>query len=284
MCTIPAQWILESRANKREDSVVRASSASIIAEKDNLFCERRKEQQPTNQPTSMGNSVSMETAALQFFVQYKKDHPTQVSSFLSLFLSLSPYFLSSSLSHAPRRVQLSLAWNQWSREQQKWVDHPAQEHVEILRNMEREKRVAVWEALGPYDECFLERVELELPVDREELGMLLPSLCPFAGSLVPSESLPLAGVQVLRLACVPKADDAWLRALASAGCGQNLTSLYLGSDILSSAPRLLVTSQKKLIRSFFLPAGLREGITDEGVRALASAGCGANLTHLQLIR
>ena len=86
--------------------------------------------------------------------------------------------------------------------------------------------------------------------------------------------------------------DEGLRALASAGCGKNLTSLSLfgfachlilfvgrdcricGCDGHSLSSPLLLCKH----------AGLKKGVTNSGLRALASAGCGKNLTSLYLGR
>lgn len=78
--------------------------------------------------------------------------------------------------------------------------------------------------------------------------------------------------------------DEGLRALASAGCGENLTALTLSGECLF---RVHVQGRRKTHghsrSSRLFPcnrAVLHESVTDKGLRALASAGCGKRLTLL----
>ena len=97
--------------------------------------------------------------------------------------------------------------------------------------------------------------------------------------------------------------DSGLRAFASAGCGEKLTSLTLSSECSCLPVCGLVVCERGSGRGrgragcvllsltgalvLFLPpclykrAGL-EGVTDSGLGALASAGCGEKLTSLTL--
>ena len=119
-------------------------------------------------------------------------------------------------------LQLSLWVERWDETGRKDIENPNAEHVRVLWRMERDKRVRVWRRLGRFEEV----TELELggehdgrecPMDMEELFMLLPE-----------GELALAGVRGLLLGwCANNVDDGFLRALASAGCGENLTSLTL---------------------------------------------------------
>ena len=118
-------------------------------------------------------------------------------------------------------LQLSL-WVELVDEVKRKLDkNPDAEHVRVLWRMERSKRVHVWRRLGR----FLEPEELHLggeylcecPLDVEELLLLLPE---GAGAL--------AGLRVLILwRCASQVNNDFLRALASAGCGENLTWLSL---------------------------------------------------------
>ena len=84
----------------------------------------------------------------------------------------------------------------------------------------------VWEALGPYET--LEALEVgeewfgRFPMDQEELALLLPAR--------------LDTLRLLYLGGMDKMDDAWMQALAGAGCGAQLTSLTLSRELLSSLP------------------------------------------------
>lgn len=110
---------------------------------------------------------------------------------------------------------------------------PDAEHLRVLWRMEREKRVEVWRRLGQFEDME-EELELELelggawrcecPIDKEELFMLLPG----------GEGA-LARLRVLSLWwCEDQVDDGILRALVSAGCGKELTSLSLAGVLLCS--------------------------------------------------
>lgn len=80
--------------------------------------------------------------------------------------------------------------------------------------------------------------------------------------------------------------DEGFRALASAGCGFKLTALTLSCEccVFSclSCRRACVLSHHFARFLIFTRAALREGVTDEGLRALAGSGCGENLTSLRL--
>ena len=85
----------------------------------------------------------------------------------------------------------------------------------------------VWRRLGRFEE--VEELDLggepswkgiQCPMDKEELFLLLPE----------GEGA-LAGLRVLFLWwCANMVDYDFLRALASAGCGEKLTSLHLGGE------------------------------------------------------
>lgn len=119
----------------------------------------------------------------------------------------------------------------WDPVQGKWVDHPCLQHVKTLWRMGRDKRLRVLEALGWYE--VLEVLELggdryggpSCPIGREQLAVLVPELHPASSSF--SSHPCLAGLRVLSLYRVPQMNDAFLCALARAGCGPNLTSLHL---------------------------------------------------------
>lgn len=86
--------------------------------------------------------------------------------------------------------------------------------------------------------------------------------------------------------------DHGLHALVSAGCGEKLTSLDLQceyfflllgfSDVAMDGQRKCCTHKctHSLLFSLGRFAGLENGVTDGGLRALASSGCGKNLTSL----
>ena len=97
--------------------------------------------------------------------------------------------------------------------------------------------------------------------------------------------------------------DSGLRALASGGCGEKLMSLSLlgecccvpvcellfcGSgrvgvpDVRCCLARGLFLSYHLVSLLFAQRAGLKGDVTDSGLRALASAGCGEKLTSLSL--
>lgn len=121
--------------------------------------------------------------------------------------------------------QLSFCVERWDAEG-KFIRDPNAEHVRVLWRMDRDKRVQVWRALSRFQS--VEGLELagemrcECPMGVEELFMLLPET---AGALAGQHELFLRH-------CSIKMDDEFLRALASAGCGQMLTSLHLGSERL----------------------------------------------------
>lgn len=75
--------------------------------------------------------------------------------------------------------------------------------------------------------------------------------------------------------------DEGLRSLASAGCGKKLTSLTLDCECFSSTWDF-DCFHPCLCLSYVNYAALDEEVTDEGLRALASSGCGAGLTLLHL--
>ena len=110
----------------------------------------------------------------------------------------------------------------WDEVRGKTVVSPDAEHVRVLWRMEKDKRVQMWERLGPFGEV----TELELsgdfignkcPMDEEELFMLLPE-----------GQEALAGLRTLFLwFCGDQVGDGFLNALVFAGCGRNLTSLSL---------------------------------------------------------
>ena len=98
--------------------------------------------------------------------------------------------------------------------------------------------------------------------------------------------------------------DDGLRALASAGCGEKLTSLHLSCEcccvsasewvvggigsrragcVLLSVTRALSPLWSSCLLAFCQRADLKEGVTDEGLRSLASADCGAMLMSLSLV-
>ena len=111
--------------------------------------------------------------------------------------------------------------------------NPDAKHVRILWCMESDKRVQVWRKLGRFRRV----TELEIggehgsieddcggcdcDVGKKELFMLLPE-----------GKGALAGLHKLLLWRCANMDDGFLRALASAGCGKNLTSLTLRSGCL----------------------------------------------------
>ena len=80
--------------------------------------------------------------------------------------------------------------------------------------------------------------------------------------------------------------DNGLGALACAGCGKKLTSLHLYCEHVLSVGAAASGMEWKYAFSHRLLADfatdLPEGVTDEGLSALASAGCGKNLTSLHL--
>ena len=93
--------------------------------------------------------------------------------------------------------------------------------------------------------------------------------------------------------------DKSLVALASAGCGAQLTSLTLhsewgdiGNDTVlefgNLIPDLVLVAVCLYLGvclvSIFSVAGLPKRITDAGLRALAAAGCGERMTSLTLCR
>lgn len=101
------------------------------------------------------------------------------------------------------------------------VKNPVAEYVRVLWRMDRDKRVQVWRRLGRFQE--VEELVLggelvcECPVDVQELCLLLPE-----------RAEALTGLHKLFLwYCASNTDDGYLRALTTAGCGENLTELTL---------------------------------------------------------
>lgn len=76
--------------------------------------------------------------------------------------------------------------------------------------------------------------------------------------------------------------DKGLCTLAGVGCGARLSSLTLHCAFF---PSYLCACHRVFIPSFVANeiVDLEAGVTDEGLRALAQAGCGARLTSLSLI-
>ena len=75
--------------------------------------------------------------------------------------------------------------------------------------------------------------------------------------------------------------DEGLRALASAGCGENLALLALHCECVPCVSDASFSSpHHHLLQKH---ADLPNGLTDEGLRALAAAGCGEKLTSLTLL-
>jgi len=156
-----------------------------------------------------------EQAALQWVVEKKEREPTKVFAcrwLCCLFPCVDTFF---------SFLQLSLWMERWDEMGREMVENPDAEHVRVLWGMEKDKRVQVWERLGPFEEV----TELELggvwrgncPVDQEELFMLLPE-----------GQEALAGLRTLFLwFCGDQVGDGFLHALVFAGCGRNLTSLSL---------------------------------------------------------
>ena len=125
------------------------------------------------------------------------------------------------LTHFAFFLQLSFWMERWDETGRQEIKNPDAEHVRVLWRMERDKRVHVWRRLGRFQEP--EKLHLggeylcECPLDAEELLLLLPE---GAGAL--------AGLRVLILwRCASQVNNDFLRALASAGCGENLTWLSL---------------------------------------------------------
>lgn len=124
----------------------------------------------------------------------------------------------------PPSLQLALCVWCWDAEAGKEVENPHADHVHVLWRMGRDKRMQVWRGRGRFEEV----VELELggwggcecPMDAKELLVLLPE---GRGAL--------AGLRNLFLRdCAVQVSDRLLRTLASAGCGESLTSLTLGCE------------------------------------------------------
>lgn len=75
--------------------------------------------------------------------------------------------------------------------------------------------------------------------------------------------------------------DRGLRALAAAGCGANLKSLAICCACLFV---FLLRSCSFSPNKHLVNAGLKRGVTDQGLCALAAAGCGTHLMSLTLDR
>lgn len=107
------------------------------------------------------------------------------------------------------------------------VTNPDIGHLHVLWRLNRDKRVQVWCRLGKYPQ--LTELELggkrrcECPVDIEELFMLLQE---GAGTLARLHKLSL-------WRCSNQVDDRFLIALATAGCGEKLTSLSLRCEFIA---------------------------------------------------
>lgn len=103
------------------------------------------------------------------------------------------------------------------------VENPGAQHVRVFWRMPREKRSQVWDCLGGYDKVQELHLggegDLECPVDLEELRLLL--------RLPQGPSALLSRMQVLVLLHASEVDDRWMQALASSGCGAELTRLVL---------------------------------------------------------
>lgn len=117
--------------------------------------------------------------------------------------------------------QISLRVERWGAEARKHAENPDADRVGVLWRMKVDKRVQVWRTLGRFQE--VEELELggELfcgcPLGVEELFMLLPE-----------GATALAGLDQLFLShCANQVDDGFLRALATVGCGENLSTLTL---------------------------------------------------------
>ena len=76
--------------------------------------------------------------------------------------------------------------------------------------------------------------------------------------------------------------DAGLSELANAGCGEQLASLSLSGESLFLLGATAPSMEDGRLRWWRLRAGLGRGVTDEGIFALAEAGCGRTLTFLTL--
>ena len=136
----------------------------------------------------------------------------------------------------------------WDEESLTSVETPEAPHLLCLWRMNKETRILLWKEIQPQ----LQLQELGLggvgnaakcSMEDEELAILFPR-----------DSLQ--SLQKVFLYAADKVTDEGLCALASAGCGAQLTSLTLKA--------------------------LMDGVTDRGLCALASAGCGPKLTSLVL--
>ena len=121
-------------------------------------------------------------------------------------------------------AQLSLYSSRWEPDLGEWSHLRAGNNVIELWLKDREVRVRVWEACGPW-EVALE--VLELGADRS--GPFLP-FCPLEWQELVSLGVPelVAGLRVLYLDRLSQADDSWLVSMGRAGCGAQLISLSLG--------------------------------------------------------
>ena len=78
--------------------------------------------------------------------------------------------------------------------------------------------------------------------------------------------------------------DRGLRALADAGCGKLLALLVLHGDayLLYVSRAVVGENQTVVVLLWCLHADLKEGVSDEGLIALAEVGCGRDLVMLSL--
>lgn len=182
----------------------------------------------------------------------------------------------------PSLCQLSLWINRWDNALVEEETHEGAKHVRVLWFMPKHTREKVLGALVQSN-CDVPLVSLELggrrvaigdpvecPMQAEELWLLLP------------DHLPLKALQCLFLQQIRHMDDTWLRALAQGGCGACLTSLSLCREFFPPC----TPSTFSFLSFFFLLliacAELGQGVTDEGLCALAQGGCGSALTSLTL--
>ena len=156
------------------------------------------------------------------------------------------------------------------------VKSPENHHVLSLWRMNKERRIALWEELQP--QLHLQELRLgglwggiECPVVDEELSILCP---PHS----------LQEMRELFLYAADSVGDSGLNALASAGCGAQLTSLTLSGvyEVTDAGLKALASAGCGAQLTSLTLSVLQEEVTDSGLKALASAGCGAQLTTLTL--
>ena len=175
--------------------------------------------------------------------------------------------------------KLSLTMELWDHVSRKWKTIPDAHHIHRVLSMKKEHRILLWRMLCP-GVCW-EKVQMggqslgpKCRVEDDDFATLCAT-----GSM--------EGVKHLLLHCMDRVTDQCFLSLAQAGCGTQLTSLFLsglGEGVTDEGCRALGRAGCGVQLISLSLVDLQEGVTDVGLCALADAGCGARLTSLTLYK